>query len=129
MPVGPKEGSSEARGSYLCLGVEWTQNEHAARWPHASPKSALLPSRTHERGESIRDVLDLLPKRRELRSVGAVEVFEVRHEARDLVDHVIDCLRLSARHAERPLDLLFRFWPEPVPALRPLPGQVRLPPL
>src|SRR5207245_4323193 len=103
-----------------------TQTEDAARWPHGIPKSALRLSGTHERGESIRDVLDLLPKRRELRSVGAVEVFEVRHEARDLVDHVIDGLRLPARHAERPLDLLFRFWRELVPAIVPLPEQVVL---
>src|SRR5439155_15983333 len=100
MPVGPKEGSSDARGCYLCLQVEWTQTEDAARRPHGIPKSALRLSGTHERSESIRDVLDLLPKRRELRSVGAVEVFQVRHEAHDLIDHVIDRLRLPARHAE-----------------------------
>src|SRR5256712_5780653 len=124
--AGPNEGSSDARDSYLCLEVEWTQDEDAARWPHAIPKSALRLSGAHERSEPIRDVLDLLPKRRELRSVGAVEVFEVRHEARAFVDHVVDRLRFPARHAEWPLDLLLRLRRQLIPAIVPLPEQVVL---
>src|SRR5438876_3769439 len=126
MAAGPNEGSSDARGSYLCLEVEWIEDEDAARWRHAIPKSALRLPGARERSESIRDVLDLLPKRRELQSVGAVEVFQVRHEARDFVDHVIDGLRLPARHAERPLDFLFRLRRQLIPAIVPLPEQVVL---
>src|SRR3989441_2649192 len=89
-------------------------------------ESALRLARTYESRKSIRDVLDLLPERSDLRSVGAVDVLQVRYEAHDLIDHVVDRLRLPARHAERPLDLLFRLRRELVPAIVPLPEQVLL---
>src|SRR3989475_12778039 len=75
----------------------------------ARPYSASGLSKAHERRESIGDVLDLLSERRELRWVGAGEVLQVRNEADDLVDHVLHRLRLPARHAERPIDLLLAF--------------------
>src|SRR2546425_12725486 len=92
----------------------------------ARPYSASGLSKAHERSESIGDVLDLLSERRELRSVGAGEVLQVRNESDNLVDHILHRLRLPARHAEGPFDLLLCLRRKFVPAIVLLPEQVVL---
>src|SRR5712691_1534300 len=111
-PIERTHFGNEAIGSFRCQICDLPpfrgRKLPRRRDAHLASESFLGLPGPDERRETVRHVLDLISKRRNLRSIRTTQILQVRCVTSHLVQHVLDRLRLAAGHPEGPLELFLR---------------------